>query len=627
MIAAGFLPACTAAWHRGAWMLVAQGWWSDLPGASQWPPLVWLAVPAALVTATAIVAAVNSRVRALLVVAGLSSFVSPWMIGALAPLFLLVKARPALADVRSALAAGALLWFAGLAVSPACREPQLTAVTLAQQSGTWWAIVGLSGAALVAMDAIFSTAARRAQSIAILAFAVSAVFMASGRAPDLTMPLGVGAAILWWRVAAGGALVVRWQATRLARAGAFLLVALVPVMAVAKSGMPIPLADEPATADAWQALETAGAPAAVMATGARVDTAVTVWRSGPSEAQQSLLMLAPDADAAAEYMATRAIYAWSGAARRLAMRGVLVAPVPDAGHAQPLLWRVLQFERCSPLSPKWIDVGAATRGGQISGVFPVVEPGRGALLYLSSSRPLSPQAMDWPPESMQGLLVQPFDLRDAAQSAELGAALERDRLAAAALGGARFVTRLRFDRRGTAPDTMALGLGGLPTAAWARLYSGDDSRPDRRPSLCRSSVGQPITAYAGAPAVLDFDIASPQATGGGWYGAERGNTGAFRWGSDDADLLFIAQRPQPLVLRIDAQPGPADWAAADLRVTLNGTPATCREGTPPCDWMLPAEAMRTGLNVITLHTNAVPAPPPDPRRLGLMLRAAQLLRP
>ena len=69
--------------------------------------------------------------------------------------------------------------------------------------------------------------------------------------------------------------------------------------------------------------------------------------------------------------------------------------------------------------------------------------------------------------------------------------------------------------------------------------------------------------------------------------------GRFRWTAEpEADVLFVAQRAQPLVLRVDAQPGTGNWATAAMHVTLNGAAAHCRSGAPPCDWLLPAEAMR-----------------------------------
>jgi hypothetical protein len=419
--------------------------------------------------------------------------------------------------------------------------------------------------------------------------------------------------------------VVAWQTTAAGRLGAAALVLVVPVLAAGRAHLPA--RDELGAVALWAALEAAGSPAVVMSTGGRADTATTIWRSGPSEPQQSLVTIPPDPDATSRYLATSAVYAWSESARTLAARGMLVAPVPTPDQPRPLLWRVLQFERCHVLTTDWVDMSLTATGGQFAGVFPVVQANRGALLYLGSTRALVPRTLDWPPDATQGLDARVFDRQADADRPALAEALGRDALPAAALGDARFVTRVRFDRRGTAPETLPVMLGGVATTAWARLYVPGDPRPDRQPSICRSSVGQPITAYAGAPAVLPLDLASPHTVGGGWHAAERAGDDAFRWTLESADLLFVAHRAQALVLRLDAQPGTGDWASAAMRVTLNGAEARCREGAPPCEWLLPADAMRTGLNVITLHSETVAAPAPDPRRLGLLVRRAELARP
>ena len=39
-----------AVWHRGVFELVLTGRWSDIPAAT-WPPLVWFAAPAGVITA------------------------------------------------------------------------------------------------------------------------------------------------------------------------------------------------------------------------------------------------------------------------------------------------------------------------------------------------------------------------------------------------------------------------------------------------------------------------------------------------------------------------------------------------------------------------------------------------
>lgn len=628
MIAAGLLPACAAAWHRGVLEMVRAGWWQDLPWADRWPPVVWLAAPAALVTAVAVGAAATSRPALLIVALGLSGVVHPWLAVVLAPLALLVRAWPSPADLRMPALVGGLAWLSGVWMTPPCQSSIGGALLAADLAGAWWPAIGLAGAVLISIDLLFNHAGRRAQMASLAVLLLSGGWLLSGRVTDVTALLGASTAVWWWRIAAGAGHVLTWQTTVVGRLGAGALVALVPVLAVERAGTSAQAAEVPASLEVWSVLETAGSPAAVMTAGGRTDVATIIWRSGRAEAQRALVVIPPDPEVTSRYLATTAVYAWRDTARTLAMRGMLVAPVPMRDQPQPLLWRVLQFERCATLTPDWVDVGPATAGGQFAGLFPIVEPNRGVLVYLASPRALAPQALDWPPESVQGLDARMFDRQSPTGLAAMTEALGRDGLAAPSLGNARFVTRLRLDRRGTAPETLGISLGGLTTAAWARVYIPGDARPDRQPSICRSSVGQPITAYAGAPATLAFDLSSPHIVGGGWHGPERSGEEIFRWTAEpEADLLFIAHRPQPLVLGLDAQPGTGDWVTADLQVRLNDEALACREGRPPCAWVLPPEAMRTGLNVITLHSVTVPAPAPETRRLGLLVRGVQLARP
>jgi hypothetical protein len=627
MIAAGFLPACTAAWHRGVFELVRAGWWQDLPGADRWPSVMWLAIPAAVMTLLAIAAAALSRVRVLIVLLGLAGFVQPLLALALIPLALAVRTWPARrALVAPSLIAG-VLWAAGSWLTPSCVEPSPLANTPAQIVAVWWSAIGLAGLVLLVLDVLFSQVGRWSQLAAAALLLITAGALVSGRASDPAALLGASSAALWWRIAAGASHVVAWQTTLAGRVGATLLVLLVPALAAAPTVRPVREPGDPATADVWAALEAAGSPSTVMTTGGRADTATTVWRSGPSDVQRSLAVIPPDPEATSRHLATSAVYAWNGQARTLSMRGMLVAPVLMANQREPVLWRVLQFEPCHALTATWTDISAAAPSGQFAGLFPEATPNRGALVYLGSARRLDPHPLDWPAAAAQGFESQTYDRRSAADLGELSTMFERDGFPPAPLANLPFVTRVRFDRRPMAPDTLAVTLGGVVSAAWARLYAQGDARLDRQPLLCRSSVGQPITAYSGAPAVLDLDLMSPYATGGGWHGAERIGDSRFRWTEGAADVLFVADRPQPLLLRVDAQPGSGDWSTARMHVTLNGTDVHCRGGTPPCDWLLPTEAMRPGLNVVTLHSATVAAPPPDPRRLGLLVRSATLERP
>jgi hypothetical protein len=627
MITAGFLPACTAVWHRGVLELVRAGWWQDLPGADRWTPVVWLAIPAAVVTLLAIAAAALSGARTLIVLIGLAGFVHPLLPLVLAPLALAVRtwpARPAL--VLPAIFAAAS-WAFALWLTPSCVDPWRDPVAPLRLAAAWGATIGLAGGALLALDVLFSRLGRWSQLSTALLLVIAGGALVTGRATDAAALLGASGAALWWRIAAGGSHVVAWQTTILGRVGAMALVALVPVLAALPAVVPERGPREPGTADVWAALEAAGRPSTIMTTGGRADAAVTIWRSGPTTAQRSLPMIPPDPDATSQHLATSAVYAWSPVARRLSMRGMLVAPIHTGDVPDPWLWRVLQFERCQPLTSAWTDISAAAIGGQIAGVFPEATPNRGALVYAGSSRRLQPQPLDWPAFALSGFDSQTYDRDSASERAALGDMAARDAFDPASLGESRYVTRVRFDRRNMAPDTLAVSLGGVAAAARARLYSESDARADRQPLLCRSSAGQPVTAYAGAPQVLDIDLTSPYAVGGGWHGAEQIGESRFRWTEGAADVLFVAQGVQPLVFRLDAQPGTGNWSTAAVHVTLNGAEAGCRSGAPPCDWLLPVASMRTGLNVITLQSATVPAPPPDPRRLGLMVRSASLARP
>jgi hypothetical protein len=627
MIAAGFLPACTALWHRGVFELVHAGWWRDLPAADRWVPAVWLGIPAAVVTLAALAAAALSRARLLIVVIGLAGVVHPVLPAVLAPLALAVRTWPARRFLAGPVVLAASIWVVGFWLTPACLDGSAPAMPLSTLAAVWARAIGLPGGVLLGIDLAFRHESRRSQLTAALILVAIAVVLGSGLATDVAAILGASAAVLWWRVAAGASRVIAWQTTTTARIGATALVALVPLLAAAQGTLSAEGRADPSTAETWSALESAGSPAAIMTTGGRADTATAIWRAGRADGQQALAMIPPDPEATSDYMATRAVYGWSGQARRLSMYGMVVAPRLEEDKRISALWRVLNFERCHALTSSWTAISVAS-GGQIAGLFPESSPNRGALIYLSSARRLDPRPLDWPAAAEPGFESTVFDRSSGDDVARLEAAVARDGFSNGMFGEARFAARVRFDRRPLAPDALAVTLGGVADAAWARLYSEADARDDRRPMLCRSSVGQPIVGYPGAPAVLDIDLTAPYAIGSGWFGAEQVGDGRFRWSGDgDADVLFLAEHAQPLLFRVDAQPGTGSWETADMRVALNGTPVHCRSGTPPCDWMLPAEAVTRGLNVLTLRSETVQAPPPDPRRLGLLVRSAQLVRP
>lgn len=231
MIAAGFLPACTALWHRGVFELVHAGWWHDLPGADRWAPAVWLAFPAALVTILAIAAAALSRARILVVVLGLASVVHPLLPLALTPLALAVRTWPPRQMLVWPAIAGAAIWAIGFWSTPSCVNATSMPVRPTDLAAAWGRTIGLAGGVLLIVDLAFRHTSRRSQLAAAVLLVVTGGVLVSGRATDPPAFLGASAAVLWWRVAAGASRVVAWQTTLAGRIGAVTLVALVPVLA------------------------------------------------------------------------------------------------------------------------------------------------------------------------------------------------------------------------------------------------------------------------------------------------------------------------------------------------------------------------------------------------------------
>jgi hypothetical protein len=623
MIAAEFVPACPSAWHRAVLELVLAGRWSDIPLAS-WPPLVWFATPAAVVTALALVAVMLKRPRVLVLVLGLSAFVNLWLPLALAPLLLATRPWPPMEQWRTTLTVAAALLLGAFVATPSCDRvvDGFALAPPARMPAMVFATIGIAGVALLAADAAFSRGSRHTQAVCLAVAAMTATIATMAGGADGTALLGLLVALTWSRVAAGGRHLLQWQTTRGGRVGAVLLLMLVPLLAVAKAARPGPRDAGPRTREVWSALD---APAAVVATGGRADVAAQIWRAGPLPAQHALVLLPLVPEVVGTQFDSRAIHAWGDPGEALATQGFVVAPgVASKDNTAPLS-RLVDYTACRALSSEWTDVQGIATDGQFTAVMPEVAPLRGGLIYLAATARLTPQPINWPPEGLGGFQVAAFDRQVPAETAALTESFARDQLDSQRLGDARFVYRVRFDRLATSSAALRIGLGGRAETAWGRLYTRDDPRPSRRPSLCLSRAGFAVTGYPGAPAQVDLNLSAPQVVGSGWHAFERVGQDGFRWtAAREADIFFVVHQPQPMALHLDASPGTGDWASARMRVTLNGADAQCGAATMPCDWALPVEAMRRGLNVITLHATPVQAPAPDQRQLGLLVHGASL---
>ena len=619
MIAVEFAPACPSVWHRAVLELVLAGRWSDIPGAG-WPPLVWFAAPAAAVTALALLAAMWKRPRSLILVLGLSAFASLWLPLALAPLLLATRPWPPMEQWRTTLAVAAALTLGAFVATPSC-DRAVDGFALADPAlipALVFASIGVGGAALLVADAVFGRGSRVVQTacvVAALMTTVIAVMVAGADRPSL---VGVLTALAWSRALAGGRQLLQWQTTAGGRAGMILLLMLVPLPAAIKAARPGFQDTDPPVRDVWRALERIQAPAAVVSTGGRADIAAEVWRARESPAQRSAVLLPLVPQVVAAELARRDIYVWAGPGEVLATRGFLVAPGKPPQEGTAPLARLIDYTPCRALSTTWLDVQGIASEGQFTAVMPEVAPLRGGLLYLAASRHLVPRPIDWPAEALNGFEVTTFDRHVPAEAEALAAALDRDEFDAGRIGDGPFVYRVRFHRLATSGETLRIALGGRADTAWARLYAREDPQAWRRPSVCLSRAGFTVAGYPGAPSRLSMDLSAPQVVGSGWHAFEGANQNGFRWTSDtEAEVFFLVHEPRALTLHIDAEPATGSWATANMRVTVNNVEARCSAATMPCDWSLPIEAMRRGLNVVTLHAATMQAPAPDPRQLGL----------
>lgn len=614
MIAAGVLPACPAAWERGVHALVSAGVWVDIPLAGVVPSHVWLAIPAAAVTCAAGAAAIWSGPRAVVMTAALSAFVHPWLPLALTPLVMAARPWPEWRRWIWPLAGAAAAAAVALLATPECRAAEAPVpwrdLALHAAAG-----LGAAGIALTFCDLGFAHDARRLQAGG-LAVAAAAGALAANALMDATAALGAALTVFWWRAASGGGRILRWQATPGARTSAAVILAAVPILAVEPLIRSAQGDEGPSAETVWRALDGIRPPAAIISTGGRADVAAAVWRAAtPGPARELLLVPSPAGPLA---LTGRDVYAWPQAAGLLRVRGFTLGPL---GNDAPELFRVLDEVPCQPLTATWTDVREQATAAQLTGVFPEVAPLRGVLLYVAGPNPLTPRPVGWPPDAAGGFEVRAFDRQAPEGAAALAEALGRDALNAGVFGNARFAVRVRFDRRASAPEALRISFGAALDAAWARRYTMDERPEERQPALCRDTSGQVVTAFEGAAPVAVLDLSSPQVTGRGW---QRTGAAGRHLAGPEADLFYLAGQPRPLRLQIDAEPEGGDWASIAVRVTLNGVASPCLEGVSPCDWLLPAEGMRRGLNVVTLHVSgAGPAAPVAPPRL--LVRGARLM--
>ena len=142
--------------------------------------------------------------------------------------------------------------------------------------------------------------------------------------------------------------------------------------------------------------------------------------------------------------------------------------------------------------------------------------------------------------------------------------------------------------------------------------------------VCRASI--PPLPPNGA---LEVGAEHDGRFGAGWHLGERGGTQRFRWSQRSSTLVWRMDKPAPLrmVLRLRAASG----AGATIQAAVNGTTLpSCAlpAGTwTDCRLELPATAIRSGINELSLTADTMSPPadrPGDPRELAFVMQASRV---
>jgi hypothetical protein len=145
-------------------------------------------------------------------------------------------------------------------------------------------------------------------------------------------------------------------------------------------------------------------------------------------------------------------------------------------------------------------------------------------------------------------------------------------------------------------------------------------------------AGVPVVAHA--PVAVRFDSAGDGWFGEGWYGPEGSNRDTFRWTrARDADVrVFVAGR-QPLAITLKASLAGSTFPGGALGVSWNGVSLQPLSPWSPSRvgrWLVPADRVRRGLNVLTVHVSRLVVPAgegagADTRPLGAAVEALTIV--
>lgn len=265
-------------------------------------------------------------------------------------------------------------------------------------------------------------------------------------------------------------------------------------------------------------------------------------------------------------------------------------------------WNLSRFDRLgscvAAAHDQWVDILAPTHAARVG----LQVPAGGILrLYLGRDRGLNVRGAAFPGRPSPDVTVDAWDRGDAVQSLTAAEALAADSLPLPPSASAtRFLWRVTVRGSGRSGDLVALGLGGSPDWAWARLQSTAGAA-----TVCAGVTGARLFARDGQREDA-LSLGDGDSFGDGWLGVARTDTERWReTNAAESELFVRLDVRRTLELSVWARPATPP-VAAHPRITLevNGgrvEAQAMQAGPARYAWTVPEDHWRAGTNRIVVR--------------------------
>jgi hypothetical protein len=281
--------------------------------------------------------------------------------------------------------------------------------------------------------------------------------------------------------------------------------------------------------------------------------------------------------------------------------------------------------RCVAASRAWTTPPASMSRLSV----PVIgaTPANPALVLLASDAP--PQVtIDGLPAGApaDAARITVFDRQSPADASRLRETQRGDGVDGEQMPSGRWIARIELRAHRTSPAPRAAVTPGVVPAGWLVRLASPGSRT-ANVAVCEIVAGERM--LLGQSGVVDDETAleTTVAEGYGWHEPERVHGSVFQWSaSPTATATFTLERPTPVVLALDATGASPPAGRQALTVRVN-------DHVVSADWpgadraTIPGEALRAGLNTITLSVSQTVQPGRDARTLGVLVRQLRVIVP